>query len=283
MKQHVAKVDLVTPGSSDISELNQYMISAKDVVAGYGTNTVLAGVNVNIRPGEIVGLVGPNGSDKSTLLQCMTGFLKLKSGNVTAAGKPLNALTRQEIARIIAFLPQRTDAIFGFSVMEMVMMGRHPYAGFGADDNREDVLIAQESLEELGVRHLAKRLFTELSGGEQQLVLLARSFAQRTPCLFLDEPLNGLDMAHQYTFMESLVWAGKAGKAIFATYHDLGVAARWCHRIILLKNGCVIAEGPPSQVITRETLAACYGVEANVVLKDEMAYPIIEITGLNRG
>jgi iron complex transport system ATP-binding protein len=189
-------------------------------------------------------------------------------------------LSRRSVASQIAFVPQHTDSVYSYSAVEMVLMGRHPFSGFAAVDSPADVEAAMTALHELEISHLAHRKYGQLSGGEQQLVLLARAFAQHTPVLILDEPLTGLDLRHQYQLMHALsrAAAGAGQRGILATFHDLAIAARWCTRMILLSNGRVIAAGPARQVITPEKLAAAYGIEADIKA-DVTGEMTIQVTG----
>lgn len=212
-----------------------------------------------------MGLAGPNGSGKTTLLHCLTGYLDAASGTVELDSKKVSALGRRQVAERVAFVPQKTESAFSFSTLQMVLMGRHPYAGFSACDSAEDVDLALAALRRLDIEALAERQFEQLSGGEKQLVLLARALAQQAPLLVLDEPLTGLDMRHQHELMAAVhSITRESGRGALATFHDLQIAARWCDRLILLHGGTVVADGPPLEVITPENLKILYGVEAEV-------------------
>lgn len=241
------------------------MLDARGVQVSFGQRPVLNGIDFVLKPGELVGLVGPNGSGKTTLLHTLTGYMHASAGNVQLGGHAIESLSRASIARQLAFVPQFTDTVYGFTVDEMVLMGRYPYSGFAMVDSSKHAALTADALAQLGIAHLHGRIFNELSGGERQLVLLARALVQETPILIMDEPLTALDLRHQFEVMQGLhTHAHRPGNAAVATFHDLPAAARWCDRIVLLKAGNVVASGPPREVISPANLEAVYGVQANV-------------------
>lgn len=258
-----AKAGLVTPASN--SALGPVLLAAENLSAAYGTTPILRDIRFDLAAGEFVGLVGPNGAGKSTLLHCLTGYHQASAGEVRLGGTPVAKRSRADIARQIAFVPQFTESVYGFSVREIVLMGRFAHGASASPYNSSDVARADEALEELRVAHLRHRSFGQLSGGERQLVLLARAVLQAAPILLMDEPLTGLDLRHQFEVMQALqAWAKRPGHAVLATFHDLPAAARWCSRMLLLKNGSLVADGSPRDVISPETLQRVYGVSADV-------------------
>lgn len=241
------------------------LLVAQNLRAGFDQRIVLNGIDFTLQPGEFVGLVGPNGSGKTTLLHALTGYMHSTSGTVQLRGRPIKSLSRADIARQVAFVPQFTETVYGFSVDEMVLMGRYPYGGFGIVDSPQHARLAANALDQLGVSHLQGRIFNELSGGERQLVLLARALVQEAPILIMDEPLTALDLRHQFEVMQGLHnHARRSASAALATFHDLPAAARWCDRIILLKSGRIVANGPPREVITPANLETVYGIRAQI-------------------
>lgn len=239
-------------------------LHCENVSFSYRAHEAVRGALLELREGEFLGLVGPNGSGKSTLLQIATGYLHPGAGGVTLFGKDIARLSRREIAGSIAYIPQKSDPAFPFTVLQMALMGRHPYAGLGAFDTDEDIQIARESLAGAGIAELAPRMYNELSGGEQQLVLLARALAQRTPVIVLDEPASFLDMRRQWEIMNRLAEQRERGATILATFHDLGLAARWCDRVALMDRGRIAACGTPREVLTGENLAGVYSLGLRV-------------------
>jgi iron complex transport system ATP-binding protein len=242
------------------AELGIAVLRAEGIWFKYGSRLVIDDVNVEVRTGELLGLVGPNGAGKTTLLHLLSGYLEPQDGSVYLHDQPLGSYKRKQIAREIAVVPQQTQTAFAFTALQVVLLGRHPYAGFAAVDTEEDVEIARDALRQLSLADMSERRFDELSGGEQRLVLLARALAQRTPILLLDEPLSALDLRHQWIILNLLKKLVADGKAVLATFHDLNAAARWCDRVALIDGGRMIASGDPDEVLQPELLEATYAV-----------------------
>ncbi|WP_159589295.1 ABC transporter ATP-binding protein [Chelativorans xinjiangense] len=241
---------------------------------------VLHGVGLTLAPGEVVGLLGPNGAGKSTLMRALAGQIAA-SGTMRLGDDDLTALPPAARARLLAYLPQ--SRIIGWRLMvgDLVGLGRLPWRGFGARLRPHDTEIVSRALELMDVAHLAHRPATELSGGEQARVLAARAVAQDTPVLIADEPASGLDPAHQITMMRALRRLAGEDRAILVSLHDLTLAARWCDRVVMLKDGRLAAEGPPEAVMTAGNLASIYGVAAHIT-RDEGGL-ILAPTGLTEG
>jgi iron complex transport system ATP-binding protein len=240
-------------------------LEGRQLEFAYSKAVVLRHISLSLASGEIFGLLGPNGAGKSTLLRVLAGILVPTRGEVLVHGRPIKTLPRSHLARELAFVPQRTSPAFAFTVREMVLMGRHPYAGLSLFESDEDFKCAQKAMEEVGVAHLADKPFDTLSGGEQQLVVLARAFAQGTDILVLDEPISFLDLRHQWEVLRLLEARASAGQTILATFHDLNIAARWCHRVGILRRGELVAVGPPQKVFITTRLREIYGVAVEVV------------------
>jgi iron complex transport system ATP-binding protein len=237
------------------------VLSASSLCFSYGEREVLHNVTITVEGGELLGLIGPNGAGKTTLLHLLSGYLEPSKGTVTLAGNPMPRLTRREIAQTIAVVPQSTETVFSQSVLQVVLMGRHPYAGFTSLDSRQDLTIADEQLSRLGLSDFAQRNYNQLSGGEQRLVLIARALAQQTPIILLDEPLAELDLKHQATILRLLKELTAEGKAILASFHDLNAALHWCDTAILLANGHVAAAGRPDAVLLDTRLSEVYNTQ----------------------
>ena len=239
------------------------VIWAQDIWAGYGANIVLKGVGLCLQRGEFVGLLGPNGSGKSTLLRVLSGVLKPTRGEVWLEGQPLSRLRAKEVARRLAFVPQREEVAFGFSAWEVVLLGRAPYIGWWGRERARDVQAAQRAMERTDCASLSARVFSSLSGGERQRVVLARGLAQETSLLLLDEPLTHLDVAHQVGTLSLLRQLNREeGLTVLAALHDINLASEFCDRLLVLRQGQLVAEGTPSEVITPSLLARVFGLEA---------------------
>jgi iron complex transport system ATP-binding protein len=235
------------------------------VTAGYGERAALREASIEVRPGEVVGLVGPNGSGKTTLVRVASRALKPWSGSVTVGGRDPFAMRSREAARLVAVVPQDVVPAFPFSVLEMVLMGRAPYRSSVGRGSAGDWARARDAMEAANVQHLADRTIDELSGGERQRVILAQALAQDAPVLLLDEPTTHLDVRHVLDLLgivRSL--ASRDGKAVLAIFHELNVAAATSDRMVALSEGRVVAVGAPEDVVTPDLLRSVYGVEAAV-------------------
>jgi iron complex transport system ATP-binding protein len=242
------------------------MLEARRVSFSYdGRRFVVLEASLSTERGEFWGLIGPNGAGKSTLLRLLTGSLRPARGEVCLEGRPLAAFARHEIARRIAFVPQKTTAAFPFSVFEMVLMGRQPYAGLAVFEDERDIALAEQALQRMGIAGLRDKTYQELSGGEQQLVVLARALAQDTPILILDEPVSFLDLRHQWEILSMLDELARRGRTVLATFHDLNAAARWCSRLALMVNGRIVEAGAPPDVLREDLLRDAYGIAVEVM------------------
>jgi iron complex transport system ATP-binding protein len=238
-----------------------------------GGPSVVDGVSLVIERGELVGLLGPNGSGKTTMLKLMAGILRPGQGSVAFEGRRLSDWPRREAARKIAYVPQETHAPFDFSVMEIVLMGRFPHLGSFALEGPEDLAVAQRALDATGMSAFAARLFHTLSGGEKQRVVIASALAQDPELLLLDEPKASLDVGHQLEVQQLLSRLNAGGRvAMVLSTHDLNLAASLCRRLILVRDGRVLASGPTADVLTPANVRALYDVEADVHLHERAGH-----------
>lgn len=223
---------------------------------------LLHGVSLEARRGELLGLVGPNGAGKSTLLRCISGLLRRASGDVSIDGVNIDALTPNLMARKAAYVPQGAPNTFGFTALEVVMMGRYARMGRFAVESANDRRKAQEAMARTETEQFANRVVNTLSGGERQRVFLARAIAQEAPILILDEPTANLDVQHQLKVLELVSSLVREGMTAIAAVHDLPLAARFCHRLVLLHNGRILAEGRPEAVLTSANIESAFGVRS---------------------
>jgi len=243
------------------------MLAADRVSFAYDRRAplVLDGVSLSIERGRIVGLIGPNGSGKTTLLRLLSGTLRPASGRVTLEGADVGALSRRDLARRIAVVPQETHSAFDFTALEIVLMGRYPHLGAFELEGATDLSIARDALAATGTIGLDARPFVTLSGGEKQRVVIASALAQASDVLLLDEPTASLDPGFQLEIAALLLRLnGERGVTMAVSTHDLNLAATLCSDLVLLKGGRVIAAGPTRAVLTRENVRTLYGVDADV-------------------
>ncbi|TBW36759.1 ABC transporter ATP-binding protein [Siculibacillus lacustris] len=238
-------------------------IEIRGLGARLGDRRVLDGIDLDLAAGEFVGLIGPNGAGKSTLLRVLAGLLS-HDGSVRIDGRPIGDLTPRERALRIAYLSQTHDIAWPMPVAEVVALGRLPHRGPFAPPTDADRRAIAEALAATGLEALRDRPAQRLSGGETARVLLARALAQATPILLADEPTGGLDPAHQLASMRTFADLAGRGHTVVASLHDLGLAARWCRRLLLVDRGRLVADGPPETVLTVENLAAVYGIVAHL-------------------
>jgi ABC-type cobalamin/Fe3+-siderophores transport system ATPase subunit len=233
--------------------------------SAHGRRYVLDRVSVSIERGDLVGILGPNGSGKTTLLKILGGAIRPYAGSVTLDGRPIADWTRRDIARRIAVVPQDTHAAFDFTVFDIVLMGRFPHLGAFALEGPEDLAIARRALHATGTADLAERAFSTLSGGEKQRVVIASALAQGSPLLLLDEPTASLDIGHQLD-VEALLQRlnTETGVTMILSTHDLNLAATLCRRLVLLREGRVLAAGATEDVLTSAAVRTLYGVDADV-------------------
>lgn len=243
-------------------------LAAEGISFGYGPEQVIDDLSLVLHPGEIFGIIGPNGSGKSTLMRLLSGVLQPSSGVVSLFGRPHAAYDRRAVARALAVVPQETSIEFPYSVTEVVLMGRSPHFGGFAFEGDRDVEVAHLAMRRTAVEHLARRSIHELSGGERQRVILARALAQEAPIMLLDEPAAFLDIRHEVEIYDLLRDLQAEGKSIVTVLHDLNLAALYCDRVGLLRNGRFHRLGLPHEVITYAAITEVYETEVYVDRND---------------
>ena len=226
--------------------------------------TLLDGVSLRADRGQFVGLIGPNGAGKSTLLRTISGILRYRRGAVSLEGADLKTLSSREIASSLALIPQIAPYTYGFTSMELVLMGRYPHLGRFQIEGKEDDRIARDAMRLTETEQFADRTLDTLSGGERQRVFVARALAQQPRILLMDEPTANLDVLHQLKVLDLVRRLVDDGLTAIAAVHDLNMAARYCDRLVLLSGGRVLAEGSPEEVLTPDTIASAFGVKSAV-------------------
>jgi len=251
------------------------LLSADNVSFRYAADapTVVDGVTIRLADGALAGILGPNGSGKTTLLRLMSGTRRPTAGRVRLGDRPLDQLSRREVARQIAVVPQETELAFEYSAIEIVLMGRHPHLGVFTVEGPDDIRIARKALAATGTSHLAERPFHELSGGEKQRVVIAAALAQSANLLLLDEPTASLDLGYQLEISSLLLGLNQdQGVTMAISTHDLNLAASICRELILMRDGRVLASGPTAEVLTCEHIKLLYDVEADVQVHGETGH-----------
>jgi iron complex transport system ATP-binding protein len=244
----------------------------QDVVFSYASTPVLDDITLELTPQETLAIVGPNGAGKSTLIKCIDGLLKFQKGSIFLDDKNIKKMGRAEIAKYIGYVPQTSKHLFPFTVFDMVLLGRRPHLNWR--NSRGDILNALKALRLLNIEDLAMRNFNEISGGQQQKVIIARALAQEAEVLLLDEPTSNLDILHQLEVMELIKrLVSDIGVSAIISVHDLNLASTYSDKVIMLKRGKIVAAGDPFSVLTNENIASVYSVE--VAVKNERGRPYI--------
>lgn len=256
------------------------MLSVRQLDVGRAGRAALSGLAFEAKAGELVAVVGPSGAGKSTLLSTLTGELPALAGDVLLEGRSVPRWPRQERARRLALLPQESHVAFSFSALEVVQLGRAPWASVPTCP--PDATVALEALRRAGVAHLAHRACHALSGGERQRVHLARVLAQlwceppgSPGVLLLDEPTSSLDIAAQHTTIDTVLAFARSGGAVVATMHDLNLAAQYADRVLVVAGGRQIAFGPAAEVLTEDVVREAFGWPVRVVPHPELDRPLV--------
>lgn len=240
-------------------------IKVEHLSFSYGQKTILNDICFNAAKGEFLSVLGPNGAGKSTLFRCILGLLQGYTGKVLINDKSIKDFSVREVSKQIAYIPQSSHSVFHYSVKDIVLMGRTNSSSLFGSPTEKDEEMCMIALKKAGIDHLKNRCFHRLSGGERQLVLIARALAQDAPVLLLDEPTASLDFGNQMLILNVAAKLAKDGYTIIQTTHNPEQSYIFSDRIIALKDGHVIADGKPSEVLTKELLKKLYNTEADVV------------------
>jgi len=241
-------------------------IEVKSLSVSYRTKRVLININLDIEPGNVIGVIGPNGAGKSTLFKSILGLIDYENGQVKVFGKDID-----DVRKRVAYVPQKdeVDWTFPATVMDVVLMGRYPYKKMLQSLSKKDRQIAQEALEKMGIVHLADRQIGALSGGQQQRVFLARALCQQADLMFLDEPFVGVDMTTEEKIIQILKELAAEGKTLLVVHHDLSTVEQYFDECILL-NGRLIAYGDTETTYNQENMAKTYGPQLTILHKTGM-------------
>lgn len=253
------------------------MISIKNISYKIGQKTILDNISFDVHPGEFLVIIGPNGAGKSTLLKSLCKDFALQTGCVEFLGRNLQDYRNEELAKIRSVLTQSNEVSINYTVEELVSMGRYPH--YEHRPSQKDLSIIQNIMNELGISHLKKRYYFSLSGGEKQIVQLARVLVQihdqQTAALFLDEPINGLDLLHQQLILDEAKKLATKGRYVISILHDLNLASQYADKVLILKQGKIVTFGTRAQAITEETITATYNTRVKLINDPEIAYPLV--------
>ncbi|MFD8939419.1 ABC transporter ATP-binding protein [Streptomyces sp. NPDC059578] len=250
-------------------------LEVRDVTLGYARHPVAEHLDLTIPDGSFTVIIGPNACGKSTLLRAVSRLLAPTAGQVVLDGRPIAAYRAKEVARRLGLLPQTSLAPDGITVAELVARGRYPHQKLTRQWTADDERAVAEAMDATAVTDLSGRLVDELSGGQRQRVWVAMVLAQQTPILLLDEPTTFLDIAHQIDLLELFTDLHRAGRTLVAVLHDLNHAARYATHLIALRDGRVVAEGPPADVMTAELVREVFDLPCRVVPDPETGTPLV--------
>ena len=252
-----------------------HTLVAQGLTLGYGDRSVIDALDLTVEPGQITSIVGPNACGKSTLLRTLARLLRPVSGHVVLDGAEIASYSSKEVARRIGLLPQTSIAPDGITVLDLVSRGRYPHQTVLRQWSQADEDAVQEALEATTTTALSGRFVDELSGGQRQRVWVAMALAQQTPLLLLDEPTTYLDIAHQVELLDLFSDLNARGRTLVAVLHDLNQAARYATHLVAMKDGRIVAEGAPSDVVTAELVEQVFGLKCRILNDPESNTPLV--------
>ncbi len=242
-----------------------HMLKVENLTGGYGSREVVNNITFSIKEGDVLCVLGPNGCGKSTLLKLLFKFMPKKSGQVWIQNQNMEKLNRKTIAHLISYIPQSDYMPFPYTIIEMVTMGRSCHLDRWRGPSKKDIEFAYESLEKLRILHLADKHYTQISGGERQLVLMARALCQDTKILIMDEPTASLDFSNQQLIMDAISTAVNEKKSVILTTHSPSQPFTIATKVLLLSEGFSVGFGNPLEVLTNESLESVYGIPMDIV------------------
>jgi len=256
------------------------MMDVKDLSFSYRERPVLQEINLSIKKGEIIGILGPNGCGKTTLLKLLNRNLRPDSGKVLMNDTDLEEISKREIARHIAVVPQSNEIRFAFSVRDIVMMGRMPFVGQFQGESSEDERIVAEAMKKTNITEFAGRLINTMSGGERQRVIIARAIAQRPEIVLLDEPNLHLDICYQFEVLDLMKkLSDEEDLTVVIVSHDLPMVVKYCDRIVLIHDHKIFALGTPEEVLTRENMRIVFNIDAVLEYDSTLGTNSVKIIG----
>lgn len=257
-------------------------IEVQNVRLGYDHKIILKDVTFQVTPGEMVGLIGPNGCGKSTIIRALSHIIPTHSGKIFLDGQDVSGIPRQELSRLLGVVPQMPLLPSAFTAFEIVLMGRNPHLGLFQYEGPRELDIAWQAMEKTGTQALAGRRVSELSGGEIQCLLIARVLAQETKAILLDEPTANLDIGRQLEILDLIKNLCRENNlAVLAALHDLNIASQYCDRLVLINNGQIHTEGTPCEVITPQNIEDVYGTEGCVYTHPVNGLPTVLLSARN--
>jgi len=240
------------------------ILDVKGAVCGYGTKKVVENISFSVQSGEILCLLGPNGVGKTTFFKSILGFLKLLGGEILLDSENIHNLPERKLAKIIGYVPQAHTPPFPFTVMDVVIMGRTAHMGIFASPSKKDVEIAEHALDTLGINYLKDQVYTEISGGERQMVLIARALTQEPKILIMDEPTSNLDFGNQIRVLEQINKLSKKGIGVIMTSHFPNHVFLCSTKVALMQRNNVFTVGSVDEVVTEQNLKLAYGIDVRL-------------------
>lgn len=264
----------VSPGPSGAT--SDHRLAAKNLTLGYGERIIVDGLHLDIAPGVVTTVIGPNGCGKSTLLRSLARLLRPRAGQVILDGKAISSLKTKEVARILGMLPQSPVAPEGLTVADLVARGRHPHQSWLRQWSSDDEAEVLAALEQTGIADLADRPLDELSGGQRRRAWISMALAQGTDILLLDEPTTYLDLAHALEVLDLVDRLhADLGRTVVMVLHDLNLAIRYSDRLVVMREGRIVAQGAPTEIIEADLLYEVFGLRASVLQDPVSGRPMI--------